>query len=157
MSPAPDFLLAFAGPPLAACPMVVGGISCTAGAAAGALTVLLSAPGLMIRQPLLKAGSPLARCDYHAVAAPYRAVVIRAGELAGASGRGAAGRHIAKTAFCTALGDMLGVIAGDPWAAWEALAQAAWRAFSADPGYAAQLAAAGAKARPALSLEALAV
>ena len=34
MSPAPDFLLAFAGPPLAACPMGVGGISCTAGAKA---------------------------------------------------------------------------------------------------------------------------
>lgn len=137
----PDFLAQFTHAPLASCPLVVGGAACTASDTAWSLTILLSAPGLMIRQPLLKAGSPLASCDYHTVAAPYRArfTVISADVPLR---RGAAGRHIAKQAFCAALADILSVLAQDPWAAWEATAVRAWKAFASDPGYAAQIASA---------------
>lgn len=137
----PGYLTQFAAAPLAACPMVIGGIACTASDAAFSLSVLIAAPGLMIRQPLLRAGSPLAACDYHRVAAPYRDrfTVVSPGEHLH---RGAAGRHIAKQAFCAALGALLASVADDPWAAWEALAARAWRAFASDPGYATQIAAA---------------
>jgi hypothetical protein len=136
---------AFAAAPLAAVPMVVGGISCTGEITAYSLTVLREAPGLMIRQPLLKAGSPLARCDYHSVAAPYRAAYVT---LEATGRRGAAGRHIAKLAFCQALIVMLRAVQEDPWAAWEAMADRAWRAFGSDVGYASQLASAGFSVRP---------
>jgi hypothetical protein len=141
----PDFLTQFSRAPLAACPMVVGGVACTASGTAMGLSVLLAAPGLMIRQPLARAGSPLAGCDYHAVAAPYKARFLTA-----VSGeplrRGAAGRHIAKQAFCMALADQLAGIASDPWAVWESLAARAWQAFAADPGYATAIAAAASAA-----------
>jgi hypothetical protein len=142
----PDFLTQFGRTPLADCPMVVGGITCTASSTATGLSVLLAAPGLMIRQPLARAGSPLASCDYHAVAAPYRARFLTTGPGEPLR-RGAAGRHIAKQAFCTALTDLLADVAGDPWAAWESLAVRAWRAFGSDPGYATAIAAA-ARHRP---------
>jgi len=131
--------------------MVVGGVPCSAFDTAASLTILLAAPGLMIRQPLKRAGSPLADCDYHAVAAPYRARFCTA-----APGqqlrRGAAGRHIAKQAFCTALSELLSWIEQDPWAAWEAAADLAWKAFASDPGYAAQIASAARKVPAAVPL-----
>jgi len=140
----PAFLATFAAVPLAPVPMVVGGISCTAQITAHALGVLAAAPGLMIRQPLQRARNILARCDYHAVAAPYR---DQFAALPCPGRRGAGGRPIAKEAFCVALGSLLIGIAEDPLSAWEALSATAWAAFSSDPGYAAQLAAAGAAVR----------
>jgi hypothetical protein len=146
MPAVPESLItAFAAAPLAAVPMVVGGIACTGGITAQSLGVLRGAPGLMIRQPLMKAGSPLARCDYHSVAAPYRPFFTA---LEATGRRGAAGRHIAKLAFCQALIVMLRAIQEDPWAAWEAMADRAWAAFGADVGYASQIASAGFAATP---------
>lgn len=55
----------------------------------------------MVRQPLARAGNPLAFCDYHAVAAPYLDSVQD--QLAGTWGRGAAGRPSTKLAFMLAL------------------------------------------------------
>lgn len=146
----PDFLLQFYGAPLAACPMVVGGIPCAASETATSLAVLIAAPGLMIRQPLARAGSPLATCNYHQVAAPYRSrFTVASGQPLR---RGAGGRHIAKQAFCAALVSLLQAVAADPWAAWEQLAQNAWRAFAADPGYATQIAAAASRLPLALAV-----
>jgi hypothetical protein len=38
-----------------------------------AITVLENAKGIMVKQPLAKAGNPLAGMDYHALAATWRA------------------------------------------------------------------------------------
>jgi hypothetical protein len=140
-------LAAFAAPPLAVCPLVVGGVAATGSAAAQALEVLWAAPGLMIRQPLARARNILAFCDYHAVARPYRPLFAVPDPQH--AGRGAAGRHIAKQAFCHALGLLLTELAGDPLAAWEPLAATAWAAFASDPLYAAQIAAAAPRAQAA--------
>jgi hypothetical protein len=59
----------------------------------------------MVRQPLLRIGSPLAWCAYHHVAAPYRASFMSQLER---SGRGAAGRPSTKQAFIYALGVICG-------------------------------------------------
>jgi hypothetical protein len=79
--------------------LVIGGISVTSEQAQVALEILRSSQGMMIRQPLARAGHPLAACDYHAAAAPFRA---RAQDVPSA-GRGAAGRHLAKPAFIIAV------------------------------------------------------
>jgi len=143
---APDFLSQFTAGPLATCPMVVGGISCAASVTAHALTVLAAAPGLMIRQPLQRARNILAECDYHAEAAPYRSRFCQDAQPQ-SRGRGAAGRHIAKMAFCAALTGKLTVLADDPLFRWDTLTAVAWEAFGSDWGYACQLAAAGAMVR----------
>lgn len=85
----------------------------------------------MIRQPLQRVLNPLGWCDYHAVAAPYRHEF----ERLPAAGRGAAGRHIAKLAFCTALDRMLALLPDDPVSAYLGVAQRAWQAFAADADY----------------------
>jgi hypothetical protein len=127
-----SFAQVFSTKPLALYPLVVGGVNCTAFTVASALDCLEAAKGLMIRQPLSRIGSPLARCDYHAVAAPYRS---RFETLTGA-GRGAAGRHIAKQAFCSALRELLAVCRElDPIAAFEAVSHRAWLAFASDFAY----------------------
>ena len=54
----------------------------------------------MVRQPLQRAGHPLADCDYHAIAAPYKSVIVLPDRQ---YGRGAAGRPSTKTAFMLAL------------------------------------------------------
>lgn len=46
----------------------IGEVTVPEPAARDALTVLREAPGVMIRQPLSRAGNPLAAMDYHAVA-----------------------------------------------------------------------------------------
>lgn len=48
-----------------------GGVDATPEQVQQALDVLTSAKGMMIKQPLAKAGNPLAGTDYHAMAAPY--------------------------------------------------------------------------------------
>ena len=80
----------------------VGGITVTGTQAAEALHVLRKSRGMMVRQPLTRAMHPLSRCDYHRVAGPYKERVCLP-----KAGRGAAGRHLTKTAFCLALEDII--------------------------------------------------
>lgn len=114
--------------------MVLGGIEVTSADIEKALACLRSAAGLMIRQPLARIGSPLARCRYHDVAAPWRERFSHEQ----AHGRGAAGRHIAKDAFCFALEQAL--TAASPELALEQLLGDAMDAFAADHTYAAAMA-----------------
>lgn len=114
--------------------MLVGGIEVSPGDVEQALVCLRSSAGLMIKQPLARISSPLADCDYHAVSAPWRDQFM-AGSPAG---RGAAGRSIAKDAFCFALEQTL--IAADPQAALRQLLDDAMLAFSSDHAYAAAIA-----------------
>lgn len=119
-------------------PAEVGGVPCVVGDVAGALDCLAAAPGIMVRQPLARHGSPLADCDYHREAAPYRDYFAASLDRAG---RGAAGRHITKLAFCYAL--ELVVVAAratTPIAAFAGLTQRAWAAFASDSGYAEEMA-----------------
>lgn len=88
----------------------------------------------MIRQPLQRIASPLADCDYHAVSAPWRAQ-FTAGQP---SGRGAAGRPIAKEAFCFALEQLLAE--SGTQAGLRRLLADAMDAFAADHTYAAAMA-----------------
>lgn len=81
-------------------PVVIGGITVSCGEASAALVVLRNSPGMMVRQPLARHGSPLATCDYHAAAASY---LDRS--MAGTGKRGAAGRPLTKTAFLAALSE----------------------------------------------------
>lgn len=81
-------------------PVVIGGVRVSVLSAVYAASVLERAPGLMIRQPLARIGHPLAKCNYHAEAAPYRDHFLAALTF---SGRGAAGRHVAKHAFIYAV------------------------------------------------------
>ena len=118
-------------------PAEVGGVRCVVGDVEFALGCLWQAPGLMVRQPLVRAGSPLADCDYHAVAAPYKPQF----QWLAQHGRGAAGRHITKRAFCFALGRVVAVArATDPVAAFAGVTQRAWDAFSRDFRYAEEIA-----------------
>jgi hypothetical protein len=48
--------------------LTIGGVTVSATEALKALTVLQESKGVMIRQPLLRAGSPLAAMGYHAIA-----------------------------------------------------------------------------------------
>lgn len=52
--------------------LTIGGVTVSAAVAREALAVLRDAPGVMIRQPLLHEGNPLAAMDYHAIAAAER-------------------------------------------------------------------------------------
>ncbi len=52
--------------------LTIGGVTVPVVAAREALTILREAPGVMIRQPLLRAGNPLAAMDYHATASAER-------------------------------------------------------------------------------------
>jgi hypothetical protein len=58
---------------------------------------------MMVRQPLVAIGSPLAQCDYHSAAAPWRSRYLSVP----VQGRGAAGRHLTKSAFMDCLASML--------------------------------------------------
>lgn len=52
--------------------MAVGGVTVPATEVQKAVAILQDAPGVMIRQPLSRAGNLLAAMDYHAVAASER-------------------------------------------------------------------------------------
>jgi hypothetical protein len=54
-------------------PIEIGGVSVHPDVAIEALETLRQAPGIMVRQPLAKAGNPLAKCDYHGFANEVRA------------------------------------------------------------------------------------
>jgi len=97
----------------------------------------------MVRQPLQRIASPLAECDYHAVAAPYKSQFRLM--FTDPGGRGAAGRHITKRAFCFALSLLVNAARQmSPVAAFAGITQRAWDAFSRDPGYAEDMARAAA-------------
>lgn len=110
----------------------IGGVSVTVASGRHAADVLENSPGLMIRQPLRRIGHPLAWCNYHAEAAPYR---DRYASLA-FTGRGAAGRHVAKCAFIHAVrfrcdeGMRLA-----PYIAVLPLLRQAYQAMGSDPSY----------------------
>jgi hypothetical protein len=50
----------------------VGGVTAHVTKIREALAILRESPGVMIKQPLARAGNPLAAMDYHAVAAQER-------------------------------------------------------------------------------------
>lgn len=114
----------------------IGGVVVSCLQVEQALVALRSAASLMIRQPLVKIDSPLAFCDYHAVAAPHRARF----SCADVSGRGSAGRHIAKAAFCYALEQALADVQANPAQAFGALLEAAYDAIGSDHAYSAAMA-----------------
>jgi hypothetical protein len=75
-------------------------LSCDAVTAESALQILRSSRGMMVRQPLARAGHSLADCDYHAISAPYKSVVVLPDRQ---WGKGAAGKPATKLAFMLAL------------------------------------------------------
>jgi hypothetical protein len=79
---------------------VVGGVLTSVAVVTEAHSILANSPGLMVRQPLARLGNPLALCDYHNEAAPYRE---RFYTSLVHTGRGAAGRPATKHAFMHAL------------------------------------------------------
>jgi hypothetical protein len=126
--------------------VVVGGIKCKAADVAEALAVLASSAGMMVAQPLRKARSVLAECDYHSAAAAQKAAV--ASKLAHA-GRGAAGRHITKTAFCMVLTEVLKAARrAAPF--WPVVTEAL-RAFASDVCYAEAMCALAMKVKAGIS------
>jgi hypothetical protein len=101
---------------------------------------------MMVRQPLLRLGNPLARCDYHAVAAPY--LQLFRAVLGSPAGRGAAGRPSTKAAFCHGLGLILEQARLDAHAArFQAAIRSARSAFGTDHSYAAAMATAAVTVR----------
>jgi hypothetical protein len=115
-----------------------GGARCTYAEAGAAVAVLERSAGLMVRQPLAAAGSVLAACDYHAAAAPWKdpSALPR-------GGRGAAGRHVTKTAFIAALRHAMEAAASaEPARHFGPEISAARSAFGADPAFGAAMASA---------------
>lgn len=129
--------------------MVVGGVSTSAGEAARALQVLQSSAGMMVRQPLRKAQSPLAECDYHEAAAPWKAQVATQDPR---HGRGAAGRHITKAAFMQALRALVAAARkAFRLAGFRSLVAEAIRAFGTDVSFAESICELARAARPAIA------
>jgi hypothetical protein len=90
----------------------------------------------MVRQPLARAGSPLAACNYHSAARPWL------DRDAPPGGRGAAGRPRTKEAFCQALEAVLADGRDRHLSELSGPDEEALGAFSADHAYAAAIAAA---------------
>ena len=108
----------------------VGGVTVTCADIITAAGILAASRTSAIAPVLRAAGSPLASCDYFAVAAPYTGQARRAPK----TGRsGAAGRHVTKNAFLMALGDVLA-------SARDAETREAMAAFAADERYATAMA-----------------
>lgn len=132
-----------------AVPVTIGGVQTTAGEADRALQVLSSSAGMMVRQPLRRAESPLAECDYHGAAAPWKAQAAAADPH---HGRGAAGRHITKTAFMVALDAALRAAKRlARLSPFKALVDEALRAFSSDVSFAEAICALALSVRPAIA------
>lgn len=53
-------------------PVTVGGVEVSPEDAVAALEILTASPGIMVKQPLLRAGNPLSECDYHGFANEVR-------------------------------------------------------------------------------------
>jgi hypothetical protein len=79
----------------------VGGVLASVATVSEAHEILTEAPGLMVRQPLSYYHNPLACCDYHAEAAPYREQVYL--RLDHRGHRGASAPPTTKLAFMRAL------------------------------------------------------
>jgi len=124
-----DVILSKLGPPwpaLAARSVAVGGVSVSFAEALAAANILRSSRTSAIQPVLRAAGSPLAGCDYLAVAAPYMGT---AREQPKTGRAGAAGRHLAKNAFIESVALLL-TVARD-----QEIADA-MEAFAADERYA---------------------
>ena len=137
-------------PGLASRPVEIGGITVTYAQAAVARATLASSGGIMVRQVLMAAGNPLAGCDYHAAASPYRRLFIfpDGGYGPHQYGRGAAGRPATKQAFLHAIDEELRKAeAAEPARHFAGELGEARDAFGSDAGYAAAMAAAAVQAR----------
>lgn len=110
--------------------VIVGGVTVTCADVIRASEILILSRTSAIAPVLRAAGSPLASCDYFAVAAPYTGQARRAPKTGRA---GAAGRHVTKNAFLMALRDVLA-------AARAAETAEAMAAFAADERYAVAMA-----------------
>jgi hypothetical protein len=122
--------IAAAWPALAARLVEVGGVRVSYAEAVKAAAVLAASRTSAIAPVLRAAGSPLAACDYFAVAAPHLAAARRLPK----TGRiGAAGRHVTKIAFLAAVETVLARALADELAGWES-------ALATDERYAAAIA-----------------
>ena len=54
--------------------VAVGGVETDTATIKSAIDVLTASSGIMVKQPLARAGNPLADCDYHAVANEQRQI-----------------------------------------------------------------------------------
>jgi hypothetical protein len=79
----------------------VGGVMASVATVSEAHEILHESSGLMVRQPLEHYRNPLACCDYHAEAAPYRSLYYK--RLAHHGHRGASAPPTTKFAFMHAL------------------------------------------------------
>jgi len=132
-------------PGLPAREVVIGGVAVTCGQAAADAAALEAAGGVMIRQVLAAACSPLAACDYLSALEPFKAPAVKEAPPASRDGygRGAAGRPAARTAFIAAIASALEEARRqEPAVVFAAELDAAQAAFAADEGYAAAIAAA---------------
>lgn len=101
--------------------------------ATDAHAILVRSPGLMVRQPLARARNPLALCDYHTEAAPWRELYYTSLTH---HGRGAAGRPATKHAFMHALQVRTAeAMRGAPLLAAMPLAAEAYEAMRSDVSY----------------------
>ncbi len=114
----------------------IGGVTVTLVQISEALESLQATAYPMMKRTLQQIGSPLADCDYHAVAAPYREQF----RVLPSTGRGAQGRHLTKRAFCFALMAVLNSIALDPAQGFLPLLEDAYAAISSDYTYSAAIA-----------------
>jgi hypothetical protein len=122
-------------------PVSVGGVTVTCAQAAAALGALRASGGIMVRQVLAAAASPLAACDYHAAALPFIPAVRAEEQAPACSGRGAAGRPVTKTAFMRAVSAALAAAGrAEPARHFAGDLEQAMAAFSSDSGYAAAMA-----------------
>ena len=81
--------------------LVIGGVYASVGVISDAHHILEDSPGLMVRQPLSRYRNPLAVCDYHVEAAPYRDLYYSSLSF---TGKGAAGGPPPSMPSCTRCG-----------------------------------------------------
>lgn len=113
--------------------LVVGGVMTSVRVVGEAHDILTESPGLMVRQPLARYRNPLALCDYHAEARPYRDGYYATLTF---KGKGAAGRPATKTAFMHALRIRSAQAMADaPLVAAMPLAAEAYEAMRTDVSY----------------------
>jgi hypothetical protein len=112
----------------------VGGIFISVSVVHEAYEILSEAAGLMVRQPLAHYKNPLARCDYHAEAAPYRTQVYLS--LVHQGHRGASAPPTTKYAFMRALNVRSEAALRDaPLVRAMPFVAEAYRAMASDYGY----------------------
>lgn len=129
----PEIARFFAVPDASDVFLVVGGILTSVSIVLEAHEILGAATGLMVRQPLARYRNPLALCDYHTEAAPYRERFYSALTF---RGKGAAGRPATKHAFMCALRMRSGeAMVAAPLVRAMPLAAEAYAAMQADVSY----------------------